>query len=507
MKIPQIFVLFTAGCLLSLSGCQKKCKTGQDTDCWIQAMEDAQQRSKAIRELKSIGDRKAEPALIKAFTAAVDKPKQREELAELFKKWKSKAAAQVMLKAIDYNVGPDADSRKSKTTNRINQKIASALGAIQDPKSIDPLLRLMNSTRSPHTMRAAILALAHFRAKQAVDDLIKIVGKSSIPIRVRVKAIFALGEIGQTKAVPVLINALYKDKARLFAPARLALVNMGKAAVRPLIKTLTGRNPKVNEILDADTHILQGAMEANAAQVLGDIGDPSAVKPLLNRMKKVSTWDSGNRFLVLARLIAALGDIGDPGPVKDIQKYLGQDYLNIRHVVTGALTCIGDRKAMAGLLKAAHQGSVVERIAAMEAIGNLGTDKARAKIRKISKPGLAATKTKVLQQLQAFAQCKRSVDCWVARLSDKNPALREKAAYELGYMKDSKALQALLGLLGDPSVLVRWGVITALGKLDNPKAIDAITAQAKKDKGSHRYRVLNTKYNLLAAKLKNNLGR
>jgi hypothetical protein len=119
--------------LILVPGCQKKCKPEEDVDCWISALEDPEQVEKAIDNIKAIGDRKAEPALIAAFAAQDSKPQHRERIAEIFKKWGTKSAVKPLVAAINFTVGPNKDGRKAKRTNRANQKIASAPSGTSRP--------------------------------------------------------------------------------------------------------------------------------------------------------------------------------------------------------------------------------------------------------------------------------------------------------------------------------------------------------------------------------------
>jgi len=105
--------------------------------------------------------------------------------------------------------------------------------------------------------------------------------------------------------------------------------------------------------------------------------------------------------------------------------------------------------------------------------------------------------------LEAYASCRQSVDCWTGKLKDKDAAVREKAAYELGQIGDPKALDALISIVGDQNELVRWGVIFAFSKFNSNKPIAAIRDLVEnKEKGNPRFKVVNNKYTRLAARLK-----
>lgn len=495
--------------LLVLPGCQKKCKKGEDAECWVSALKDPEQAEAAVAELKALNHQVAAPALIEAFQAAADNPKLREEAAEAFARWLTKAAVKPMLEAVDYTVGPDKDGAKAKATNRANQKIATALGTLGDKQAVQPLIRLSKSTKNPYVKRAAIRSLGDLKATEAVDELLEVLEDKDVHNTIRANVVFTLGEIGDPKVVPNLVLALYREKAFFFAHANLALVKIGEPAVDLLIETMNGKNAEVKRMLEGNVQVLQGALEANAAQVLGDIGSPRAIDALLAMVEKVSKWDSDNKLLVMVRLIVALGDIGDARATKPIMKYLDTEFWDVNTVVANALTFIGDRSVVPELFKYSQQVDKHPRarVPLVDAIGILGTDEALALMKemhsKFKDVSLTPAIENSIKRIEAFAACKQSVDCWIGKLKDPDAAIREKAAFELGQLADAKAVDPLIGLIADPSELVRWAVIFAFSRLNSAKPIAAIEELVEeKEKGNPRFKIVNNKYERLIAKLK-----
>ncbi len=503
----SLILLFVA--TLATVGCEKKCKKGQDVACWTQALGDKARVTKAVSELKAINDKSAAPALLETFKTSSDNPKVREKIAEMFKKWKYDKAVKALIEGLDFTVGPNKDGKKAKATNRANQKIASALGAIGDKQAITPLIRLMKVTKNLYVKRAAIRSLGQLKAKEAVDPLLEILNDVDVHKTIRANAVFALGEIGDPKVVPNLVKALYQEKAFFFAHANLALVKIGEPAVDLLIQTMNGKNKEVNRILEGNVEVLKGALEANAAQVLGDIGSEKAVEPLSAMVEKISKWDSDNKLIVMTRLISALGDIGYKGAVKSIVKYLDTKFWDVATVVCNSLIFIGDRSVVPELFKYASEGDRHPRVRVpmIEAIGNLGTDKDIEQLKALKEKFKDRTLTPIIEKsikrLEAYASCKQNADCWIGKLKDKDPAVREKAAYELGQIGDPKAIDALISVVGDQNELVRWGVIFAFSRLNSKKPIAAIEQLVEKtEKGNPRFKVVNNKYTRLVARLK-----
>lgn len=491
-----------------VSGCQTKCKPGDTEECWVRALSDPEQQEKAVSEIKERDFKSAEGKLIELFKTSSDNPRLREQLAEVFQKWQTKAAAPIMIEAVDYNAGPDKDGKKAKATNLANQKIATALGAIGDAQAGTPLVRLMQASKNPNVQRSAMRSLATLRVKEAVDPLIEFVNNTAAERILRANAIWTLGELGDPKAVPCLVNALYMEKAYYAQHANLALVKIGAPAVQLLIDTMNGKNGDVKALLEANISVLQGALEANAAQVLGDIGAEQAIAPILKQVEIVSKWDSENKLLVMSRLIVALGDIGVTSAIKPILPYLDSEYWDVRMVAATALTRIGDRSILPELLKRVGKAGdhPKKRVPLIEAIGNLGTDEQIAPLEALKQTqkdvDLTAAINQSLLRLRAYAECKASIDCWIGKLKSPEEVVREKAVYELGRSKDPKAIDPLIGIIDDGSENVRWALIDAFIKLKAKKAIEPIEELVeKKEKGSPRYQNVNEKYKRLIARL------
>jgi len=492
---------------LPVFGCQKTCKPGEDVECWMEALEDPELVEKAIDNLKEIGDKKAEPALIKAFSEFANKPEYRERIAEIFRKWGTKGAVKPMLAAIDFTVGPNKDGRKAKRTNRANQKIATALGVLGDKSAVQSLMRLVKTTREANVRRAAIRALGKLKATEAVDELLGLSEDKNTHKIIRMNAVYALGEIGDPKAVDSLILSLYREKAFFFFQAGLALVKIGEPAIEPLVATMNGKNQDAKRITEQNMEVLAGALESNAAKVLGDIGSVKAVEPLLEMVEKVGKWEEEtNRLLVMTRLINALSIIGDERGLPIAIKYLSEELWDVRTICATAINNIGKREAIKELIKYASTGAHPKtRAPLIEAIGNLGTDEILPELKKMLETQKDITVHKSVEEsikrIEAFKQCKSDVGCWIGKLESKEAAVREKAAFELGRLGDEKAVDALIKILNDPIENVRFSIIWALDELRSKKPIAAIEKLVKEEKGSRRFKIVNYNYQLLAARL------
>lgn len=81
--------------------------------------------------------------------------------------------------------------------------VVEALGAIGNPPATERLIQLL-SERDPEVRTAAIITLARMRSRNAVSPLAEL-ARGGEP---RLPAIWALGQIGDSSAVPVLKDLL-----------------------------------------------------------------------------------------------------------------------------------------------------------------------------------------------------------------------------------------------------------------------------------------------------------
>ncbi|MGD0293126.1 MAG: HEAT repeat domain-containing protein [Terracidiphilus sp.] len=72
------------------------------------------------------------------------------------------------------------------------------------------------------------------------------------------------------------------------------------------------------------------------------------------------------------------------------------------------------------------------------------------------------------------------------KLKAAEPAVRQKAAEELGHSKSSRAVEPLIAALGDPDYDVQGSAATALGEIKDPRAVEPLLAILKADTRDNR---------------------
>lgn len=160
-----------------------------------------------------------------------------------------------------------------------------ALGEIGGEVAISALISFFKKQRpydtwTPTTVVTEALVGA---GDEAVESIISYINDPNTKRAHRIHAIKILGKIGDSRATETLIEQIDKSGGQ----AILALGNIGGSnVVSLLINVLRGGQIKINnKYTSNDEHTMVYAIEA-----LGAIGDPKAVKPLIELLKNV---DSG----------------------------------------------------------------------------------------------------------------------------------------------------------------------------------------------------------------------
>ena len=242
----------------------------------------------------------------------------------------------------------------------------------------------------------------------------------------------------------------------------------------------------------------------DVARVLGDIGAPRAVGPLI-----AATRD-GNVF-VRASAALALGRMADERAVEHLLAALEDDYSIVRNAAGEALEAMGEavtlerltaalqydgphvRAGVARVLGHRRDPRVVEpllaalsdenaevRAAAALALGEIRDPRAieplLATLRDEDRAVMEAANGSLERMLDAL-----DVERLLAALADLNPGVRQHAAGLLALKEDARAVEPLILVLNDRNFRVRAGAARALGQLQDERAIDPLLVALEDD--------------------------
>jgi HEAT repeat protein len=277
--------------------------------------------------------------------------------------------------------------RALKDENKgVRGKAAEALGNIGDPRAVEPLIQTLKEDSDPdgYVHICTIRALGKIGDRRAVEPIIqqfnerttlwwksewaeiqkwtktkRMREKIAEPMRhaletvirrnVQVSVAYALGEIGDAKAVEPLIQKLGDPLQDIQKAAEEALAKIGKPAVDPLIKTLK------------DANMLR---RAGAARAIGHIRDERAVQPLIQALRDKNLGVQWNAT-------EALGKMGVSAVEPLIQALRDENY-DVRAGAAWALGEIRDRRAVEPLLRALEDEDRRVQRKAGEALKKIG---------------------------------------------------------------------------------------------------------------------------------------
>ncbi len=442
----------------ALGNCQIDCPRAVEP--LVAALKDPNQEV-AVAAAYSLGHFRGDRAT-DALVAALDSPidEVRSAAASSLGAKPDTRAADALIAAVERSRGPEAAAA------------AEALGRIGDRRAVEPLIRWLS--RAPSGQRAEAAGAWARSATRAVEPLLAALEqKDAGPRDLHGDATIALGEIGDARAVPALIQGLLVDKDPCDY-GRTALARIGPPAVEPLVAVLQDK--------------VQGPLAADA---LGRIGDRRAFEPLLAAMK------SEDPFLRKAAA-KAIGRLGDPRALAPLLEALNDPELAFE--AAAGLGYLGDPQAVEPILAAVERyGATVKNRPAKPAKGpasgaaaeeadcllpaagaliRLGDPRGLDVLRRVYPPD----STQGLGEKVGPAGIKMLAEA----MSDENKQVRDLATLCLLQDESPEAIAALLAVYPTLSPGRRESLALVLGLRSRyPRASEALAEILRTDKDHH----------------------
>jgi HEAT repeat protein len=442
-----------------------------------------------------------------------------------------------------------------ETDSYVEKNATWALGMIGE-QAVEPLVQVMsghNSDSVRETARKTLVKIG-WRPKNDIErayslikngqlsdytwsELIKIGEPAVEPINrilyesnyyeTRIKAVKALGSIGNTRAIECLILSLDDSDYRVTKTIEETLKEMGELAVEPLINDLNNRV----------------YAQCSVVEVLGSLGDERAVEPLIQALKDkrdhVRTsaakaleeigWqpkdDIERAYYLVALSPSNAVELGEAA-VEPLINLLGE--AGYQSDAAKALGKIGDKRAAEALIKAWETredrwgmfgGDILE---ALGEIGEAAVEPIIQAFRDVSKDGdgcwdmswaegalIDIGESAVEPIIQALRDALRrdggrvgdwgsftyhaakslegigvaAVEPLIQALKDKNDSVRKTAAESLGRIGGKRAVEPLIHALKDKNYSVRETAAKSLGRMWDKRAVEPLI-QALKDKNN-----------------------
>jgi len=280
---------------------------------------------------------------------------------------------------------------------------------------------LINELRGVSWRMRAVVALGKIGDPRAVEPLIvTLQDLQDEELWVRQYTARALGKIGDPRAVEPLIVALGDEDSNVGIDAANALGEIGVSAVAHLIVALGNGDRRVR---------------SGAANALGEIGDPRAVEPLIAAMEDEDLW-------VRQRAVVSLGSISDEKAVKPLTIALQDEDSNLRGWAAESLGKIGDPRAVEPLIAAMEDGDSWVRQYTARALGKIGDPRAVEPL--IVTLQYDAAHDWVAAEALGEIGDPRAVSAIEKAISNSGYAVGDRAKEALGKIKSSEAYKEYL---------------------------------------------------------------
>lgn len=286
----------------------------------------------------------------------------------------------------------------------------------------------------------------------------------------RARAAMQLGEMGDRRAVPALIQTL-KDREM---PVRLAAVEaLGKLGDQQAVDSL------IAVVRDPNAMVGLSAVES-----LGNIGSEKAVETLLRIAQE------RERPLCLGA-IRSLGTAGGDRSIQALTAALTDRARDVRWVTALTLARLKSQQALTSLIEALPQADRELRrvmvwalntidpswqtsVLAEEAINRLIDG-----LKEEQMPGHSRYRVvQVLSEMDADwrtrAGAKATMDLFVAQLANGDLMARMQAVEALGQIGDARVVPSLFKALKDQNMQVQYVAINALGELRDTRAVEPL---------------------------------
>jgi HEAT repeat protein len=364
-------------------------------------------------------------------------------------------AAEVMGQIGDSDTLPALIETLADASPAVRAEAATAIGRIGAREGLRPLLEAMGD-HDEEVRRRIDEALVRF-GKDATELLCIALEHAGSKLA-RCTAIDTLGEIGDERAIPILIEHLSSSYYLVRTGAIRALKRFGQAPVERLLMMLSYNTSDISLLLDEVVGSTDLQTRMRAAGALGVLEDHRAVNPLKSLLS-----DPEEKLATAAQ--EALGRIGCSA--------WG------RSGAARILGSIGDQRALPGVLELLDDDSITVRTAAAESLMGLGGEESAERLLHVARtdPDPVVRDAALSSLHELVPGSPELLDVSLGLLGDPEAEVRVRATRIVGEYLDDRTIDPLLLLLSDSSWRVRVSAESALctqGKQAVPRLLDIL---------------------------------
>lgn len=379
-------------------------------------------------------------------------------------------------------------SKVQDSSAEVRRRVARSLGELGDQRAVSALVLALGDASLDVRLESvrALGKLASDEATVALTPLAQGLGateggaassgqapppSTETNLALRQAALAALGRIGSTRAMGVLIEALDKDRPdALRMPAHDALVAIGPSAVKPLLAYLSGSPTP------------QGA--TGAVLTLGELADASAVDPIVRGMRRGA--------VPLPAGLSALAKLGSPSALPAVLELIDDPDPKVRSSAIRATKALldptkPDGRAVEPVSAAlAASSDLLERIDLVALLGRTGAPRAEPTLLALAsasrEPAGSPARTKnlplrraALSALGVLGSASAEVDrTLLAAVDDEDGGIRADAALALAKVGTEACAAELLSRLVEAAEQDRGALGIALSGVLSRSKSDAL---------------------------------
>ena len=442
----------------------RKLKAKQAAPQVAPLLKDQQVKEEAALALQDLGGPAEVPALIEAVDTTVGAGSDQ---ATRVANRTNARVAEALGDIGDSRAGPALLRLSRSQDGLVRLGAVQALGNVGFKDAVPELAHIVDDEAAPPLLiKKAIVSLGKLGDAGAIPALLHGLLLERSGVSFLPESSYALFLLGAPAVEPLLRIAQDQDAAWLawakennrapagtYAKAALVLGDLGDArAVPVLLAKLKYTDPDPNP---GTAKLLTNLVREFAANALGRLRAQEATAPILALVQTKDPQDEG----LIGFAGEALVWIGDATQAKELLKRAQAGAIRSRLIAAQAASLLGD-------------GSLAKELAALAAHeekgANQGCLKALAELQlQVEKEKdacalVAAQFGELLKPLEAAGRCAGIAACWMQQLQDQEPLVRARAAYELGRETFSQAVPALVTAAKDPDLRVRTAAIRAL---------------------------------------------
>ncbi len=489
----------------------RKLKAKQAASQVALLLEDQQVKEEAALALQDLGGPAEVPALIEAVDTTVGSGS--DQATRLANRTNARVA-EALGDIGDVRAGPALLRLSRSQDGLVRLSAVQALGNIGFKDAAPELAHIVDDELSPPILiKKAVVSLGKLGVAGAIPALLHGLVLERSGVSFLPESSYALFLLGAPAVEPLLKVAQDEDAAYLawakennraaagtYAKAALVLGDLGDArAVPVLLAKLKYTDPDPNP---GTAKLLTNLVREFAANALGRLRAQEAAAPILALVQTKDPQDEGLASFASEALVW----IGDTSQAKELLKRAQAGALRSRLSAAQAASMLGDgslSKDLAALAAHEEKGS---KQSCLKALTEL---QLQVENENDACALLATQFAELLKPLLAAGRCAGTAACWMQQLEDKEPLVRARAAYELGRETFGSAVPALVKAAADPDLRVRTAAIRALewllpqpeAKLLLKAAIAPLAAQLAAEQGKAEVSKVNEELRRLQARL------